>query len=100
TQLFKFLCQVSRAGAHCTFVYDGPHRAERKRGKRVIHNEPLLYQHSRILVHAFKFNTHTAKGEAEAELAVMNQKGVIDAVLTTDSDVFALGALRILRIAS
>ena len=36
-------------------------------------------------------------GEAEAELASMNCHGIVDAVLTDDSDVFAFGARTVLR---
>jgi hypothetical protein len=37
-----------------------------------------------------------AKGEAEAKLAAMNRAGMIDAVMTDDSDVFAFGGCLIL----
>lgn len=45
------------------------------------------------------FNTQwiTAAGEAEAQLALMNSTGVIDAVLTDDSDIFVFGAKTVLR---
>ena len=33
-----------------------------------------------------------APGEAEAELATLNQRGIIDAVLTTDIDSVVFGA--------
>jgi Holliday junction resolvase YEN1 len=38
-----------------------------------------------------------APGEAEAELAKLNRKGVIDAVLMEDSDVIVFGADHVLR---
>lgn len=38
-----------------------------------------------------------APGEAEAELAVLNCLGYIDAVLTDDSDIFVFGARVIIR---
>lgn len=38
-----------------------------------------------------------ALGEAEAELAIMNRAGVVDAVLTDDSDVVIFGALTVIR---
>ncbi|KAJ3717334.1 hypothetical protein C8R42DRAFT_587263, partial [Lentinula raphanica] len=41
-----------------------------------------------------------AAGDAEAKLAEMNQQGIVDAVLTTDSDSFALGTLWIITIAT
>jgi 5'-3' exonuclease len=38
-----------------------------------------------------------APGEAEAELARLNQAGIIDIVLTDNSDVFLFGATRVMR---
>jgi len=38
-----------------------------------------------------------APGEAEAELAAMNQAGRIDAVVTNDVDTFLFGGLTIIR---
>lgn len=34
-------------------------------------------------------------GEAEAELAMLNGRGLIDAVITSDSDVFVFGAMTV-----
>ncbi len=38
-----------------------------------------------------------APGEAEAELAYLNQHGFIDAVVTDDSDTFVFGAKCVLK---
>lgn len=38
-----------------------------------------------------------AAGEAEAQLALMNGAGIIDAVMTDDSDTFVFGAQTVLR---
>lgn len=38
-----------------------------------------------------------APGEAEAELALLNRLGIIDAVMTEDSDIFAYGAQLVIR---
>jgi Holliday junction resolvase YEN1 len=40
---------------------------------------------------------HQAPGEAEAELAYLNRKGIIDAVLTDDVDTFLFGATTVIR---
>ena len=42
-------------------------------------------------------NRAQAPGEAEAELAHMNELGLIDGVLTDDSDAFVFGAKCIIR---
>lgn len=39
-----------------------------------------------------------AKGDAEAELAIMNQLGIFDAILTKDSDAFSLGAQCVMKV--
>ncbi|KAE9392151.1 hypothetical protein BT96DRAFT_788897, partial [Gymnopus androsaceus JB14] len=98
TQLYRFLCQLSYGPTHCTFVYDGDARAIMKRGIKVVKKEPVLYQKSKALVKAFGFSVQMALGDAEAELAVMNKLGVIDAVLTKDSDVFPLGAQSVFKV--
>jgi len=38
-----------------------------------------------------------AMGEAEAQLALMNSAGIIDAVMTDDSDAFVFGARTVFR---
>jgi 5'-3' exonuclease len=38
-----------------------------------------------------------APGEAEAELAELNSRGIIDAVLTKDSDTLVFGAQYVIR---
>ncbi|KAE9384142.1 PIN domain-like protein [Gymnopus androsaceus JB14] len=80
TQLFQFLCQLSQApSTHCIFVYDGDERPSK-------------------LVAMFGYRVHIAKGEGDAELSVMNNLGVINAVLTRDSDAFPFGAKCVMRV--
>lgn len=51
-----------------------------------------------LFIHFFRVSTsHQAPGEAEAELAQLNVAGVIDAVLTNDSDTLVFGACCIIR---
>jgi Holliday junction resolvase YEN1 len=40
---------------------------------------------------------YEAPGEAEAELAELNERKLIDAVLSKDGDVFLFGATQIIR---
>lgn len=44
-----------------------------------------------------RFFNHQALGEAEAELAYLNQKGHIDAILTDDCDVLIFGGRTIIK---
>ncbi|KAJ3913719.1 PIN domain-like protein [Lentinula edodes] len=96
SQLFKFLCYLSQAGVHGIFVYNGE-RPRIKRGRQVITREPGYYTQARALIEAFGYYAHTAPGEADAELAEMCKRGVIDAVFTKDSDLLPFGAPSIFR---
>ncbi|KAJ3804445.1 PIN domain-like protein [Lentinula aff. lateritia] len=88
TQLQYFLCQLSEAGINCVFFFDGPERSAIK--------EPDYHKHAKALIECFGYYSHAARGDAEAELAHLNNQGIIDAVLTKDSDVFPFGAQRVL----
>ncbi|KAJ3897851.1 PIN domain-like protein [Lentinula edodes] len=92
TQLQYFLCQLSEAGVNCVFFFDGPERSAIKRGRHVINREPDYHKHAKALIECFGYYSHAARGDAEAELAHLNNQGIIDAVLTKDSDVFPFGA--------
>ncbi|KAL4243368.1 XPG/Rad2 endonuclease, partial [Abortiporus biennis] len=78
-------------------VFDGPERPEKKRGLNVSPVPHYMVHHCIKLINACKFYYHQAPGEAEAELAMLNKIGVIDAVMTEDSDVFVFGARTVLR---
>ncbi|KAF8441336.1 PIN domain-like protein [Boletus edulis BED1] len=54
----------------------------------------LFYRLAALLkmLTVFGFAWHEGPGEAEAELAVLSQNGLIDAVLTTDNDALVFGA--------
>ncbi|KAF8185813.1 PIN domain-like protein, partial [Mycena galopus ATCC 62051] len=69
-----------------------------KRNKRVFRQSHALTQNLKELIQSFRFYFHDAPGEAEAELAQLNKLGVIDAVLTEDSDAVVFGATCIIRI--
>lgn len=45
----------------------------------------------------FGFHTHDAPGEAEAECALLQQQGIVDAVLSEDVDTIMFGCTRTLR---
>ncbi|KAJ4492302.1 PIN domain-like protein [Lentinula lateritia] len=96
TQLQYFLCQLSEAGINCVFFFDGPECSAIKRGRHVINREPDYHKHAKALIECFGYYSHAARGDAEAELAHLNNQGIIDAVLTKDSDVFSFGAQRVL----
>ncbi|KAJ4465035.1 hypothetical protein C8J55DRAFT_441697 [Lentinula edodes] len=101
------LCSLSKSGAHCIFVYDGDGRPSVKRGNRVVLRELDYQKHSKTIIKHFGYYCHTvgihhsfiiAPGEAEAELVELYKQGIIDTVLSKDSDVFPLGAKSVMRV--
>ncbi|KAK0489205.1 hypothetical protein IW261DRAFT_1557699 [Armillaria novae-zelandiae] len=68
-----------------------------KRGKKVRTRAPWLEKHFKEMIRAFGFYYHDAPGEAEAELAAMNKAGIIDMIITEDSDALVFGGMCILR---
>ena len=80
------------------FVFDGPHRPGFKRGhKKNTHLTPALIRLSKKLLKLFGCPFHTAPGEAEAECALLNRAGVVDAVLSEDVDTLMFGARTVIR---
>ncbi|EST05156.1 XPG N-terminal [Kalmanozyma brasiliensis GHG001] len=79
------------------FVFDGPSRPTWKRGKQVQGREHAIEQPFTQLIEAFGYQWRRAPGEAEAELAYLNQAGFVDAVLTDDSDALLFGTQVLIR---
>ncbi|KAF5329168.1 hypothetical protein D9611_013215 [Ephemerocybe angulata] len=98
--LMKFLEQFIRAPCIVHVVFDGGARPVRKRNRAVGQGrgqEHYLTGGFRALLDAFGFHWSTAPGEAEAQLAHMNQAGIVDFAFTSDSDIFLFGAVRVIR---
>ncbi|OSD07359.1 hypothetical protein PYCCODRAFT_602836 [Trametes coccinea BRFM310] len=92
---FYRLAMLAERPLHIIFVNDGPSKPAIKRGKRVKLAPHWLTEGMRRYVDAFGFAWFDVK--AEAELARMNELGVIDAVMTDDSDVLLFGAPAVMR---
>ena len=104
-------------GLYTIDVFDGPRKPAFKRGKRVTgtHNTQTPVQDFQRLLDIFGIPWLSAAGEAEAELADMNARGRIDAILTdgtvfpiawmcsahkaplTDADVWLFGAKTVIQ---
>ncbi|KAG0702938.1 hypothetical protein DFH29DRAFT_998893 [Suillus ampliporus] len=56
-----------------------------------------MVQPTQRILNAFNMQWITAAGEAEAQLALMNNARIINAVMTDDSDAFVFGAWTVLR---
>ncbi|KAJ7074330.1 hypothetical protein C8F01DRAFT_19426 [Mycena amicta] len=79
------------------FVFDGKHRPNCKRGKRIYTGLHKLTNGMKEIVESFGYEWRVAPGEAEAELAYLNRIGVIDGVLSDDVDNFLFGARTVIR---
>ncbi|KAF5312047.1 hypothetical protein D9619_002515 [Psilocybe cf. subviscida] len=90
--LYK-LCRLSQTWSNVVFVFDGPNRPSTKRGHQIpVDDEPDWYGPCQKLIKEFGFHVHMAPGEAEAELAALNERGMVDVILTGDCDAFVFGA--------
>jgi Holliday junction resolvase YEN1 len=83
---------------HPFFVFDGPNKPPFKRNKRTgpnIASIPELL--AKQLLKQFGFPYHIAPGEAEAECALLQREGIVDAVLSEDVDTLMFGSGMTLR---
>ena len=109
--LFFKLCCCLKTSVTFVFVFYGPHRPEVERGWHVKRQDPELIEASKQLIDMFGFYCHQVSStsihvviqyctlvnlqepaEAEAELSEFNQLGLIDAIVTKDSNAFIFGA--------
>lgn len=95
--LFYRLAKLLSLPVLPVFVFDGPKRPTWKRGKLVSGRQQVIEEPFSYLIEAFGYQWHRAPGEAEAELAYLNQVNLIDAVLTDDSDALLFGAHVVIR---
>ena len=80
------------------FVFDGSQKPPFKRGNKTTSNGACLPNFlSKELLKCFGFPYHTAPGEAEAECALLQKEGVVDAVLSEDVDTLMFGCTLNLR---
>ncbi|KAJ7037153.1 PIN domain-like protein [Mycena alexandri] len=96
-RFFHYFCNLCRTPTTPVFFFDGPDRPAVKRGTRVIHRSTPLVEHLKTMITSFGFYFYEAPGEAEAELAHLNANGIIDGILTEDSDAFIFGARCVIR---
>lgn len=95
------LLRLLTLNIHPLFVFDGPNKPEWKRGKRVggpgvrVASVPEFL--AKQLLKHFGFPWHVAPGEAEAECALLQREGVLDAVLSEDVDTLMFGSRVTLR---
>ena len=80
------------------FVFDGSQKPPFKRGSKTTSNAACLPNFlTKELLKCFGFSYHTAPGEAEAECALLQKEGIVDAVLSEDVDTLMFGCTLGLR---
>ncbi|KAK4142794.1 uncharacterized protein C8A04DRAFT_29561 [Dichotomopilus funicola] len=96
--LFYRLVRLLGLAIDPIFVFDGPNKPAFKRGKRSSRNgDTVATAMGKRLIRYFGFAAHDAPGEAEAECALLQQQGVVDAVLSEDVDTIMFGCGKTLR---
>lgn len=89
------LLRLLTLNIHPLFVFDGPNKPLFKRNKKVggpgvkVASVPEFL--AKQLLKQFGFPWHVAPGEAEAECALLQREGLVDAVLSEDVDTLMFG---------
>ncbi|GAM89938.1 hypothetical protein ANO11243_079780 [Dothideomycetidae sp. 11243] len=89
------LLRLLSLNIHPLFVFDGPNKPRFKRNKRVggaQHVSSVPEFLAKDLLEYFGFPMHHAPGEAEAECALLQREGIVDAVLSEDVDTLMFGS--------
>ncbi len=93
------LLRILALPIHPLFVYDGPKKPLAKRNRVVSRygSNSLHNGMSQKLLQLFRFPYQTAPGEAEAECALLQREGIVDAVMSQDVDAVMWGSTMTLR---
>ncbi|KAJ2972758.1 hypothetical protein NUW58_g9121 [Xylaria curta] len=95
--LFYRLLRILSLAIQPIFVFDGPNKPTFKRNKRSGRGDGVATAMAKRLIRLFGFQAHDAPGEAEAECALLQQNGIVDAVLSEDVDTIMFGCTQTLR---
>ncbi|KAK3990511.1 hypothetical protein QBC44DRAFT_394474 [Cladorrhinum sp. PSN332] len=97
--LFYRLVRLLTLAIHPIFVFDGPNKPLFKRNKRSVPKggATVATAMAKRMIRLFGFTIHDAPGEAEAECALLQREGVVDAVLSEDVDTIMFGCGMTLR---
>ncbi|KAJ4344349.1 hypothetical protein N0V95_006140 [Ascochyta clinopodiicola] len=87
------LLRLIALSIHPVFVFDGPNKPPFKRNKRTGANVASIPEFlAKQLLKQFGYPIHLAPGEAEAECALLQREGIVDAVLSEDVDTLMFGS--------
>ncbi|RDA84952.1 hypothetical protein CP532_1740 [Ophiocordyceps camponoti-leonardi (nom. inval.)] len=95
--LFYRLVRLLGTPVQPIFVFDGPQKPRFKRNRWTGLGHGGTKAQAKLMMQLFGFATHDAPGEAEAECALLQKQGIVDAVLSEDVDTLMFGCTRMLR---
>ncbi|KAF4508376.1 hypothetical protein G6O67_004761 [Ophiocordyceps sinensis] len=95
--LFYRLARLLGTPVQPVFVFDGLKKPAFKRNKRSGRGDAVATAQAKRLIRLFGFAIHDAPGEAEAECALLQVHGIVDAVLSEDVDTIMFGCTKTLR---
>lgn len=97
--LYYRLLRLLVLGIQPLFVFDGPNKPPFKRNMKTGGSQSASLPNylTKQLLKLFGFPFHTAPGEAEAECALLQKTGIVDAVLSEDVDTMMFGCSLTLR---
>ncbi|TLS28350.1 hypothetical protein PpBr36_01319 [Pyricularia pennisetigena] len=100
--LFYRLARLLGHSIQPIFVFDGPNKPAFKRNRRSTTRggstgDVVSNAMAKRMISLFGFQFHDAPGEAEAECALLQRRGIVDAVLSEDVDTIMFGCTRTLR---
>ena len=96
--LYYRLLKILALPIHPLFVYDGKNKPLIKRGRTVSRwGSCIANETSKKLLQQFRFPYHVAPGEAEAECALLQKRGLVDMVMSQDGDAIMFGSNVTLR---
>ncbi|KAF5868639.1 putative flap structure-specific endonuclease protein [Botrytis fragariae] len=91
--LYYRLLRLLSISVQPLFVFDGPHKPPVKRNKQTGRSGASIPDlMTKELLKLFGFAYHIAPGEAEAECALLQREGIVDAVLSEDVDTLMFGS--------
>ncbi|KAF8798246.1 PIN domain-like protein [Phlegmacium glaucopus] len=97
TQTFTQLSVVEALPIIPIFVFDGNNQPSIKRGVKVKGKAHWLTERLQHFIEAFGFHWYTAPGEAEADLAELSSRNIIDGIVSSDGDTFVFGGRCVIR---
>ncbi|KAJ6788660.1 hypothetical protein PWT90_04969 [Aphanocladium album] len=95
--LFYRLVRLLAIPIQPVFVFDGPNKPTTKRNKRSGRGDGVANSQAKRLIRLFGLPVLDAPGEAEAECALLQRHGIVDAVLSEDVDTIMFGCTKTLR---